>query len=132
MHASPPDPFCMHRCSPYPLEVPRAARRRALDREQAERDLEVVALVDRAAGEIRQSLSRLAEAELNRTQAEREVELARRNLEITREARSAGAASELDIEAAIEQLYLAELGFAAADVAVGAEQHRLRHRVAGW
>lgn len=110
----------------------RAARLRSIDHEVAEQAFALDALIERATGDVRQTLLRLDEAELNRDQAAREVALAEANLEVTRRAREAGAATDLDLEAAIEQRYVAELGFAAADVAVVAEQHRLRHRVAGW
>jgi len=88
-----------------------------LQREQTEAQL--VAGIDIAMLELRQ----------NRTNAETasaEVELATENLELVREAQVLGAASSLDVILAQQQLYLAELALADAEVKVQQKIYTVR------
>jgi outer membrane protein TolC len=88
-----------------------------LQREQTE--AQIVANIDIAMLELRQNLT-------NAETATAEVELATDNLELVREAQALGAASSLDVILAQQQLYLAELALADAEVKVQQKIYTVR------
>lgn len=88
-----------------------------LQREQTQAQL--VASIDMAMLELQQN-------ETNVQTASAEVELATENLELVREAQALGAASSLDVILAQQQLYLAELALADAEVKVQQKIYTVR------
>jgi len=88
-----------------------------LQREQTQAQL--VASIDMTMLELQQN-------ETNVQTASAEVELATENLELVREAQALGAASSLDVILAQQQLYLAELALADAEVKVQQKIYTVR------
>jgi outer membrane protein TolC len=109
----------------YDSGLRRAERRRReydyamtdLQREQTE--AQIVASIDIAMLELQQNVT-------NAETASAEVELATDNLELVREAQALGAASSLDVILAQQQLYLAELALADAEVKVQQKIYTVR------
>jgi outer membrane protein TolC len=114
----------------YDAGLRRAERRRreydmvmtGLQREQTQQQLEA---------EIDTTMLELDQAVLNVDNARAEVELATTNLELVREAQALGAASSLETILAQQQLFLAELALADAEVRVQQRIYLLQHLALG-
>ena len=91
--------------------------------------LRVDAVNASANAELRRAQQRAELATANVAQAAREVELAERNVEVTRAAWAAGAAAFVDVETAQQQRLLADVAFAEAETRLQAELYGWRRLV---
>ncbi|MCA9562984.1 MAG: TolC family protein [Myxococcales bacterium] len=94
----------------------RRARRDRAELEAAEAEVRAEQTRARAEAERRRALTQIDLATLSVLQASREADFAERNVEVTQEAWVVGEAGFVDVETAREQLWLAELALANAEV----------------
>lgn len=103
----------------------RRTERRIREHDRAEVELRIADLEDQIRTELAMATLQLEDARREVEQTRQEADLARRNETLTEEARTAGVASYLDVRAAQEQRYLAEIAEATAEVALRRAEYAL-------